>query len=59
MRDFVTFDYGHLTPPASRFLARGLLAARVERAAGDSVSVLSSALDKAPGLMSSAASPTR
>jgi hypothetical protein len=33
-RDFVTFDYGHLTPPASRFLARGLLAARVETAAG-------------------------
>jgi hypothetical protein len=33
--DFVTFDYGHLTPPASRYLARSLLAARVERAAGD------------------------
>ena len=33
-RDFVTFDYGHLTPPASKFLARGGLADRVLAAAG-------------------------
>ncbi|MGO9741670.1 MAG: acyltransferase family protein [Roseiarcus sp.] len=39
LRDFVSFDYGHLTPVASRFLARGLLAARVERAVGDAVEV--------------------
>jgi peptidoglycan/LPS O-acetylase OafA/YrhL len=35
MRDLVTFDYGHLTPPASLFLAREALARRVEEAAGE------------------------